>query len=178
MIEVETIEGKYHIGKVIVDEAPQTPREWDNLGVMACFHGKYSLPNETDLKTEMFSSWDEMEKHIIKELGAIVILPMYMMDHSGLAVSVKQYSCPWDSGQIGFVFVTEEILKNEYGDAGEKSQEKARTVMEAEVETYSQYLNGDVYGYEIYERCPECGHESECVDSCWATMDSHRLLEK
>ena len=51
--------------------------------------------------------------------------------------------------------------------------------MENEVETYDQYLRGDVYGYTLtkhvveQETCPHCGQvideyeEEEEVDSCW-----------
>jgi hypothetical protein len=56
---------------------------------------------------------------------------------------------------------------------------RAREVIDAEVETYDQYLRGDVYGYilekevTVEEKCPHCGEvintytAMEEVDSCW-----------
>jgi hypothetical protein len=47
--------------------------------------------------------------------------------------------------------------------------EKVRKVLKGEVETYDQYLTGEVYGYRIskVEVCDKgCEHKEE-VDSCW-----------
>ena len=39
---MEKIIGKYKI-EVIQDSEPESPREWDNLGNMICFHRNYNL---------------------------------------------------------------------------------------------------------------------------------------
>lgn len=59
-----------------------------------------------------------------EELG-VRVKELYLMDHSGLAMSTTPFHCPWDSGQVGFVFtkdanvVTEEMMDswvNEYSE--------------------------------------------------------------
>lgn len=33
-----------------------------------------------------------------------VMLPVYLMDHSGLSVNTVGFGCPWDSGQVGMIY--------------------------------------------------------------------------
>jgi hypothetical protein len=39
--------------KILPDEDPTSPREFDNLGIMVCFHGRYDLaePGTSSLST-------------------------------------------------------------------------------------------------------------------------------
>ena len=61
----------------------------------------------------MFQSWNELENHLIKK-NAFIVLPIYMYDHSGITISVNPFSCPWDSGQIGFIYISKEKARKEY----------------------------------------------------------------
>jgi 3',5'-cyclic AMP phosphodiesterase CpdA len=84
-------------------------------------------------------------------------------------MSTKPFGCPWDSGQVGFIFATKETLIKEYGRADEDIINKAKEILEAEVKVYDQYLTREVYGYRIYEvsTCDH-GHEHrEEVESSW-----------
>ena len=38
---------------------------------------------------------------LIGELENVVILPLYLHDHSGLTMNTSGFHCPWDSGQVG-----------------------------------------------------------------------------
>ena len=92
------------------------------------------------------------------------ILPVYMLDHSGLKVNTTGFDCPWDSGQIGWIYTTKDKLK-ELG----VSESGVINILEAEIRIWSQYLEGDVYFYTKYElkKCDCCQHvEKEIVDSC------------
>ena len=130
------------------------PREWDNLGKMVCFHRNYGLGDNHSLTSNMFSSWDEMEKYLIKEYKAEVILPLYLYDHSGITMNTTGFSCRWDSGQVGFTYVTREDILNEFGGKRitKSLREKVEGILVSEVETYDQYISGDVYYFEI-EKC-------------------------
>ena len=81
-----------------------------------------------------------------------VIMPVCKYDHGGVAYSTSAYSCPWDSGQIGFIYVAKNKLRKEYGwnriTAGRTAQVKAR--LSAEIETFSNWANGSVYGFTLY----------------------------
>lgn len=151
-------------GEIFHDEDAESPREWDNLGTMACSHRRYTLGDkEHKLRWDDYGSWDEAETGLIKEVGPCVILPMYMLDHSGLRVSTTDFNDRWDSGQIGFIYVTYEKLREEFGWKRMSPQrvQKVYKYLEGEVETYDQYLSGDVWGYVLKDA------DGEDLDSCW-----------
>src|SRR3990167_995153 len=81
------------------DELMESPRGWDNLGTMVCFHSRYRLGDSHN-----FESPKDFQEQITEE--AHVILPLYLYDHSGLAINTTGFHCPWDSGQVGFIYVS------------------------------------------------------------------------
>ena len=173
--------GKYKI-EVIQDESPSSPREDDNLGTMVCFHNRYDLGDEHNYKSGDYNGWDEMEKNIIKNENVGVILPLYLYDHSGITISTSPFSCNWDSGQIGFIFISKEKMLKEYGGkiVTQTLKDKVTGYLKGEVETYDQYLTGEVYGYRVSEvtTCSE-GHEHETeIDSCWGYYGQEGCMEE
>jgi hypothetical protein len=142
------------------DESPFSPREDDNLGKMVCWHKRYELGDKHDYADpEDFKP----EEHA-------VCLALYLYDHSGITISCKPFSCPWDSGQIGWIYCDVADIVKEYGKNTKANRDKAERLLRSEVETYDTYLRGDVYGFvlEKADKCGECGHtEWEEIDSCW-----------
>jgi len=161
---VETIEYKGYTIKIYPDEMAADPREWENLGKMVCFHGRYNLGDKHDYKTEDFDGWKEMSEHLIKEEGALVILPLYLYDHSGITMSTGSFSCPWDSGQVGFIYADKKMILDFYG--GKKvTKAKLKRVekgLRAEVEVYDSWISGSCYGWNADD--PD---GDEIDDSCW-----------
>ncbi|HHV35064.1 MAG TPA: hypothetical protein GXX59_05740, partial [Syntrophomonadaceae bacterium] len=52
------------------DNYPQSPREWDNLGIMVCAHRRHCLGDEQAQNTEVYSSWSEwLEYEVVKPNG-------------------------------------------------------------------------------------------------------------
>jgi hypothetical protein len=159
----QTEEYKGYTINIFFDEYPDNPREGDNLGIMQCFHKKYNLGDKHIVDSKDYNSWNEMEHDLIKNFDAAVILPIYMYDHSGVTVSTKPFSCPWDSGRLGLIFVTRDALLKKYNmkKLSKKVLETAKKELESEVEIYDQYLGGDVYGFKIKDLD---GNE---IDSGW-----------
>ena len=93
------------------DSSPDSPRTWDNLGTMVCFHKRYNLGDKTDYRSSDYDSWDELKQGIIENEGEVVILPLFLYDHSGITISTTPFSCNWDSGQVGFIFVSKHKIK-------------------------------------------------------------------
>lgn len=161
--------------KIEQQDNPESPREWDNLGTMACFHGRYTLGDkDIPFHTDDFGGWDEMREHLEKALEAVVILPLYLYDHSGITMNTTGFSCRWDSGQVGFIYVTKDKIKEEYGEVSEEAIQKATQVLEGEVKTYDQYLTGDIYGFRLVKKSTcDHGHDhEEEIDSCWGFYGS------
>lgn len=160
----ETIERGGITANIFQDEAPQSPREWDNLGVMLCWHRRYNLGDKNP-----FSSPDDFDDWK-KNNGVAICLPLFLYDHSGLSMSTRRdypFNCPWDSGQVGWIYATKEaILKNWMAKKlTKKLLAKATDLLLGEVETFDQYLTGDVWGYNIETGDLEMGEYQP--DSCW-----------
>lgn len=154
--------GNYKV-VVSVDENAESPREWDNLGTMVCFHRRYDLGDNHEYDHNDYCDWYEMKQAIIKKEKVHTILPLYLYDHGGISISTSPFSCKWDSGQVGWIFTSNEDVKN-YG----VEESKVEEILVSEVETYDNFLKGEVYRYHIYNisKC-DLGHEHETlVDSC------------
>lgn len=139
--------------KIWSDSDSESPRDWDNLGTMLCYHGRYTLGDKDPVYSQHDQgSWQELADKLVKEQHAAVILPLYLFDHGGITMSTGKFSCPWDSGQVGFIYVTREQLLKEFGGkrVSKDMIAKAEKILEGEVETYDHYIRGNVYGYTTY----------------------------
>lgn len=157
-IEIEKLTNGNTI-EIHIDEHPESPREWDNLGSMICWHRNYSLGD-----SEHPEKW-ETPADFIKwaTRNRVAYLPLYLYDHSGITMNTTGFSCPWDSGQVGYIYVTTEKMREEYNckAVSKKLRERVLGYLKNEVETYDQYLTGSVYGYIIKDE------KDEEIDSCW-----------
>lgn len=152
----------------VFDFNPRT--ENDNLCTMAFFHPRYNLGDTTNINSKDYNSWGEMKNAIEKKHNGVLVLPVYLYDHSGITISLDKFSCPWDSGQIGFIFTTREALLKEYSvkRITAKIKAKAFDVMKGEMKIYDLYLRGEVYGYELFENTDTDNN----IDSCFGFYGS------
>lgn len=150
------------------DQFPEDPRSWDNLGTMLCCHRDYQLGDcnsnrETEEQlAEICRKYgksdeeiDEMtfaeEVQFILNQDNICGLPLYITDHSGISMQTYRFDA-WDSSFVGLIFVEKDFylaqmcLKDE-----EDWKAKAKETLKSEVETYSDFLEGNVYGWTLYE---------------------------
>lgn len=169
MEAIETIREGNYLLEIFYNEFAQSPREWDNLGTMVCFHRRYNLGDKHNYSHEDFSDWYELKDVLFQQENAVVILPLYLYDHSGITINTTGFSCSWDSGQVGWVYVSKNKMLEEYNEITDETIEKAKSVIVGEIQTYDEYIRGEVYGYRLFkiELCNK-GHEhKEEVDSCW-----------
>jgi hypothetical protein len=193
---IDTIQKGDYFAQIIPDDdtGNDSPRDWDNLGTMVCFHRNYNLGDFTDKKyrehgkgdntfynVDQFTEWlQENEKEIA------VILPIYAYEHGNITISTGRgypFNDLWDSGQLGYIFATKNDLREEYNckHVTKSIKDKAERVLKAEVDVYDQYLRGDIYGYKLFKIDPEKFAEDEEfdpdsddpedygeeLDSCW-----------
>src|SRR3990172_12839480 len=155
--------------RVFQDNCVDSPRDWDNLGEMVCWHKRYTLGDKHE-----YESPEELLDEITTD-GSIY-LPLYLYSHSGITISTSPFSCRWDSGQqVGFIIMRLAVIDSEFG--GDK--DKALKCLETEVKKYDQYLRGDIYLFQLVRlvTCDHCDHCDHCdnidenideniVDSC------------
>ena len=155
--------------EIVNDQYPENPREfYGNLAIMACFHKRYNLGDETSFVTSDFSSWDEMEEHLIEKEKVVCLKPLYLYDHDGITITTTPFRCRWDSGQLGFVYTTKAKIREKFmiKRVTKRMLALAERHIDAEVEGYDAYLRGDVYGWEITDLETE-----EVIDSCYGYYD-------
>jgi hypothetical protein len=145
------------------DTDAEDPREsYDHLGKMVCFHRRYNLGDKHDFESADYDGWEELEAAIQKEENPVVILPLYLYDHSGLTINTTGFSCSFDSGQIGFVYATREDVLKEYSKKriSNKLRDTVAECLRSEVKSFDQFITGDVWYYVIED------DNGEVLDSC------------
>lgn len=180
-MSTDTIPRTYTV-RVMLDHSPEDPREWENMGTMAGRTGRSDWTH-VGHGGRTWTAEDTLA-HIIRECGGdaeddmdgvdlerladslAVVLPVYKFDHSGVAYSCRPFGCPWDSGQVGYIFAPLAKVAKEYGDTSPATLEKVRGILRAEVETFSQWASGEVFGYIVEDA------EGEEVGSCWGFYGS------
>lgn len=134
------------------DSDCESPRAWDNLGIIIAFGShSYISDNDPTLKgnKKVSDFWDdpkEFTQYHKKEDW--IILPLYktVYEHSGVKYQTTSFSCRWDSGQIGYIYTSIDAAKEEFG---EDYKEKAIECLKGEVKTFSNWANGQCYGFNI-----------------------------
>lgn len=129
-----------------------------------------------DLKPLLMECLDDLEistLHSLLSENEVAILPLYLYDHSGITMNTTGFCCPWDSGQVGHIYMTKkQYRENQYEEP--EWPAKAYEVMKVDVEVYDQFLTGEVYGYQTFEKDDEFGWV-KTDDSCWGFFGSDIL---
>ncbi len=126
---------------VSADPDPVNPRaEFEQLGTLVCWHRRYALGDKYD-----WSSPEEFEAAM--EECRHVRLPVFMYDHSGITIATAPFSCSWDSGQIGWIFVEWTKLRAAFPKLRRHAdlETEGKRVLRAEIAELDQYLTGDVW---------------------------------
>lgn len=147
------------------------PRKMDgNLGVMIVDYRGYTFgdgtPSEvTGRSQDEFSSLEAHVRWLRLALGATVVLPLYVLDHSGISMSaggslaanyMKQAYMGMDTSMCGFIYDTPETREKTCMHVESEIEDGLR----GEVEIYNEYLTGQVFGFEILS--PEGEHLEGC----------------
>lgn len=161
--------------KIIADNDVEDPRQdFDYNTVMLCRYDRHMLGDQDhDLSwgeiDEQCGSWSEVGRFLEARHKVILKLPLYILDHSGLAMRTGKFaqdSAGWDTSVVGFIFHTEASLREQFCiPAGEPIPEETRTLalegMEAEVKEYSSWLEGDCFGWVVEDK------DGDTIESCW-----------
>ena len=116
--------------------------------------------SEADLVNDVISDLGDFDAlSLLSKMGRIVILPCYIYEHSGIAVTCCDsinddpgypFNDRFDSGAAGFIYVT----ADEYIRTGNPwDKETAKKALKEEVQIYNMYLNSQVYvvNTEVYD---------------------------
>ena len=164
----ETYEVNGNTVKIYPDRDGESPREWENLGHMVCWHRRMKLGDEQIKPGEFGATIEEAGEYLTRERKALVVLPVYIYEHGGITITSRAevYATypdkQWDAGQVGFIYVDGDAIRECFGvdEVTEEVKQRAAESLAGEVDTYDMYLTGDVWAYVIED---EYG---EVLDSC------------
>lgn len=138
------------------DQGAENPRtSWDQFGTILYTSSHYVLGDK--------QVRDEFYMQEICDDPQNVVFPVYAYIHGSVALSMSSFSCAWDSGQCGVIYVTREKIREMYGckRITKRTLARVEALLRSEIETFSAYLSGEVYGYRILD------DDDNEVDSCW-----------
>lgn len=136
-------EGNEYTLEVMKDDDGESPREWDNVCTMVCWHRNYNLGDKHDyddsdeffndilhnvcgMEYEDFEELSTREKYKLAcENDKIYIQELNLYDHSGLTISTSSgypYNGRWDAGCVGWVYVSKEKAMEECGGIPKKDE--------------------------------------------------------
>lgn len=95
------------------------------------------------------------------------VFPLYKYEHGRVAYNISAYSCPWDSGQVGFIFLDPEG----FGDKN-ITEARAAAICKSFAESVAGWCNGDYWGFVVKDA------DGETLDSCWGFDDSDYCMKE
>jgi hypothetical protein len=168
-----------------------SPREWCNLGKLMLRGGRHIGHNEHEsFNVTALVAWSDgldiedaqdfiarndewLEKSVIRSMFAeferdiAAIRQVYRYEHSGVAYNTTGFSCRWDSGKVGVIFALKSDVRENFNmkRITKNVVEKTEKILDAEIETYSQWANGDVYGIKLFNSIDDykSGDDSDSV---------------
>lgn len=169
-----TVKSKTLVLTIEADQLAESPRiSMDNIGNMYCWHKRYSLGDE-----HHFPMPEDFRQSMEEEYGKnwkkkVVILPLYLYDHSGITIRTSPFSCPWDSGQVGWIWADKNDLRKEFPkkirESGKDWERRMEECLRSEVATYDQFIRGGVVRYAVTDS------DGTVIDSlCGIYLDDSR----
>lgn len=121
---------------------------------------------------DRFELYYRYEQNIIGKYSDELELPkkvtwsfLYLYDHSGITISMNPFSCRFDSGIVGIIYMIDDP-KNPM------SYEDQHKIMKRETKAYDDYLTGNCYGYIIEDK------EGNELDSCYGFLGDYEYCLK
>lgn len=136
------------------DTADNPVQQWDGQAKVQIWHRGYDFGND-----HTFNTPQEVQEYFRRHRRQVVFLPVFMYDHSGITVNTTGFSCPWDSGQVGYCWCSRDDAEEALGT---RDREAAYRFLRETVQLLDDYLTGNVYGYVVLD--PQT---SATIDSCW-----------
>ena len=173
-------DGSQCLIQVLPDCDVESPREWDNLWTWATTANAGYSDVKPDYQKEARKGYcqkyfyrpddfhddnDNIDKEFAK---THLIVPLFLHRHSGDVISAGNYDASWpdkqwDAGCMGFAFVNNMKIKEEFNckRITKKIKTRAMDCLKGEVKTMNAVNFGEVYGIKVINL------ETEEQDSCW-----------
>lgn len=155
--------------EIMTDDSPSSPRMWDNIGTMYITGkhidnlGDIFIPNFDEVLEEHASVITYFADRLSVKKSDIIIKDIMFADY-GSECSIYLNEHTPEARYQGYMVTTKQIARDAH-QVKQLSKELLARVdanLDGEVKIYTEYLNGNVYGYNI-----TCDLTGATVDSVW-----------
>lgn len=182
---LESIEYKGYTIQIVLDDDLLDPiQDHDMLGTQAYWHNRRNLGHDFKATSRMNpeeymlsilnheqqenNDFENIPEGKIREMfnRSHLVIPVFAYEHGGITIKAEENGIGWDnwdSGQLGFVYVSKSKIKQEYGNLRKSTIEKVKKILIAEVQEYDDYLTGNGYGFQVLK-------DGEELDSCYGYL--------
>ncbi len=123
--------------------------------------------SEAEIRRDFLSEYfcDDMPENvdllidILEQENILVVLPLYMYEHSGISLNTTGFSCSWDSGRIGYIFA--EII--------DQPAKYYTDILRQEIATLSAWAGGECYYFVLSEN-------DDMIDSCAGFIGDYQQI--
>ena len=137
---------------ILISHDAENPLDWGSATLVTA-HRRYTfggdrLPFDANSIEEAFD-WHLDGRGLTRR--DVIWLPVYLYDHSGLALSDTPFGDRWDSGQLGYIYESRADIRAEY-HVQRISAKREQSVLERlrhTLQLLEHWANGDVYAWEI-----------------------------
>lgn len=147
--------------KIYYDTDADSPASWGNEDYFLCADYRHLYLKDTPITAEDCRNALNDGKSF---LNGYYIFPVSIYDHSGIALSLGS-SRGWDYSN-GSAFLCVKRMKG-WSWAKSKAEERAENL----VETWNEYLSGEIYGFVSEDE------DGEMIDSCWGFYGDDGIKE-
>lgn len=146
--------------EIYIDEVSMSPREWDNIGFLGMFERWADKATDTDiLKDYEFTYFKKVAGYLKKYHNSCFALPI-IKGYDKYYIGTIDANVNHDN-IVGFMYTTKERIKELCGeDPQYYTDEFLKCAFVSEIVTFSQWANGEVFGYILSEKayCEHCEH--------------------
>lgn len=165
--------------KIVEDEdGKQYEYSREHFGEKFTYYVNAEQPEDW-ISADMQGDLNTMEKlSLAAASGEFVWRPISIYDHSGVSIwlggTAGHVDAQWDCSTIGFAYVEKCTAEKEnwsHSDRFKTWQEWANHIMEAEMDVYDDYVEGNCYGWTSYDE------DENVIDSCGGYLGRDNIEE-
>lgn len=168
-VKIEETEEGYEVRYLVRDDNAESPDDWmDDGAFLVHYHRDFCIRRDKIITADDARDWYQGKRIPQQKDYHIFAVSAYI--HSGVALSLSNDTYPfndrWDTSHVGLVLLSRKEWKR---------RDKALKFAKGLIETWNQYLCGDVYGIV----CEKFDKEKNSIDydSVWGFYGEKYALE-
>lgn len=165
-----------HFLDIEQDDNAESPNSWGNTDIFLVYdHRQFTITRDGFEPRDIYEYLEQCKDSDTIDLrnddyDKYWIFPVYAYIHSGVSLSLTHQGCKWDVSSTGFILIEKETGAWSIGSKPYiVTEPEATKYAEGLIETWNQYLCGEVYSFTVVElnKCECCGTVKEIEhDSC------------